>query len=139
MARADHERDADELARGRACVAGALREAERADDVAPVVLDLEQLRPARQLVVELAHLLARLQLDGHRLRDDRRDGEVARGAVGVAAAHGRGPALEHGAQALGVALARRALARPGLRLRHFGTARLRSGRRRTIGGGVLSA
>ena len=108
VVRADHERDAGELARGRARVAGALREPERADDVAPVVLDLEQLRAARQLVVELAHLLARLQLDGHRLRDDRRDGEVARGAVGVAAAQRRGPALEHGAQALGVALARRA-------------------------------
>ena len=88
VARADHERDADELARGRAGAAGALGEAERADDVAPVVLDLEQLRAARQLVVELAHLLARLQLDGHRLRDDRRHREVARGAVRIAA---RGP------------------------------------------------
>ena len=38
------------------------REAERADDVAPVVLDLEQPRAARQLVVEPAHLRARLQL-----------------------------------------------------------------------------
>ena len=42
---------------------GALGEAERADDVAPVVLDVEQPRAARQRVVEPAHLLARLQLD----------------------------------------------------------------------------
>ena len=80
-------------------------EPERADDVAPVVLDLEQPRAARQLVVEPADLLARLQLDRHRLRDERRDGEVARRAVGVAAAQRRGPARQHGAQALGLALA----------------------------------
>ena len=111
-------------------------EAERADDVAPVVLDLEQPGAARQLVVELADLLARLQLDGHRLRDDRRHGEVARGAVRVAAAQRRGPAREHGAQALGVALGRVRL-RPAWRL-DFGTG-VAIGPARTIGGGVLSA
>ena len=58
----------------------ALGQPEGPDDVAPVVLDLEQPCAAGQPVVEPAHLLARLQLDRHRLGDERGDVEVARRA-----------------------------------------------------------